>query len=90
MEINAASMMAHQSMMNYNSHNVANVNTENYSAKSANIGNELKVSASETNQPTNLTRELPEQVAIIAGFDAQAKAIHSQDHVLGVLLNLKA
>jgi len=90
MEINAISMMAHQTMMDYNSNNIANVNTESYSAKSTTIGNNLKVSVSETNQPTNLAKELPKQIVIAAGFDAQAKAIHSQDHLLGTLLNLKA
>ena len=90
MEINAASMMAHQTMMNYNANNVANVSTQNYSAKDTTIGNELQVSVSDTQQPTNLTKELPQQSVISAGFNAQAKAIHSQDHVLGTLLNLKA
>ena len=90
MEINAASMMAHQTMMNYNANNVANVNTQNYSSKDANIGNELQVSASDTYTPTDLAKEMPEQIQITAGFDAQAKAIHSQDNILGTLLNLKA
>jgi flagellar hook protein FlgE len=90
MEINAASMMAHQTMMNYSSHNVANVNTQPFSAKETTIGENLQVSASDTNQPTQLSKELPQMSMITAGFDAQAKAIHSQDHVLGTLLNLKA
>lgn len=90
MEINAASMMAHQTMMNYSSHDVANVNTKEYSQKQTTIGDKLEVSVSDTNQPTNLSKELPQMSAVTAGFDAQAKAIHSQDHVLGTLLNLKA
>ncbi len=89
MEINAASMMAHQSMMNTSAHNVANVNTQDYNAKQSSIGNELQVNTTETKMPTNLSKEMPEQVNVTAGFDAQAKAIHSQDHVLGTLLNMK-
>lgn len=90
MEINAASMMAHQTMMNYNSHNVANTNTEDYSAKQTSISDSLQVSVSDTGQPTDLAKQMPQQMLITAGFDAQAKAIHSQEAVLGTLLNLKA
>ncbi len=90
MQINAASMMSHQTLMNNNANNVANVNTQDYTAKDANIGNELKVSVSDTKMPTNLSKEMPEQIPITAGFDAQAKAIHSQDNMLGTLLNIKA
>jgi len=89
MEINAASMMAHQNLMNTSAHNVANANTQDYNAKQSTIGNQLKVDTFETKMPTNLSKEMPEQIAVTAGFDAQAKAIHSQDHVLGTLLNMK-
>ena len=90
MRINANSMMAHQTLMDINANNVANVNTNDFSAKEGRIGNNLEVNQVDTNKPTNLTKEITNQITIEDGFDAQAPVIQTQDAMLGTLLNIKA
>ena len=90
MRINANSMMAHQTLMDINANNVANVNTKDFSAKEGRIGNNLEVNQVDTNKPTNLTKEITNQITIEDGFDAQAPVIQTQDAMLGTLLNIKA
>ena len=89
MRINANSMMAHQTLMDINANNVANVNTKDFSAKEGRIGNNLEVNQVDTNKPTNLTKEITNQISIEDGFDAQAPVIQTQDAMLGTLLNIK-
>ena len=90
MRINANSMMAHQTLMDINANNVANVNTKDFSAKEGRIGNNLEVNQVDTNKPTDLTKEIANQIVIEDGFDAQAPVIQTQDAMLGTLLNIKA
>ncbi len=89
MRINANSMMAHQTLMDINANNVANVNTKDFSAKEGRIGNNLEVNQVDTNKPTNLTKEITNQISIEDGFDAQVPVIQTQDAMLGTLLNIK-
>ena len=90
MRVNANSMMAHQTLMDINANNVANVNTKDFSAKEGRINNNLEVNQIDTNKPTNLTKEITNQIAIEDGFDAQAPVIKTEDGMLGTLLNIKA
>ena len=89
MTINSTSMMAHQSLMNVTANNVANVNSDNFSAKDAKIENNLEVNVRDTNKPTNLTKEMTDMISTQNGFDAQSPIIKTENEMLGTLLNLK-
>jgi flagellar hook protein FlgE len=75
--------------MDINANNIANVNTEDFTAKDAKIGNNLEVNSRDTNQPTNLTKELTDQIVIEDGFDAQIPVIKTEDEMMGSLLDIK-
>ncbi|NPA11071.1 MAG: flagellar biosynthesis protein FlgE [Epsilonproteobacteria bacterium] len=90
MMINATSMMAHQTLMDINANNVANVNTQDFQASDGRIGNNLEVNAATSEFGTNLTKELTDQIVIEDGFKAQAPAIKTQDEMTQTLLDIKA
>ena len=90
MTINSTSMQSHQILMDINANNIANVNTKDFNAKDGRIGNNLEVNSVDTNQPTNLTKEITNQINIEDGFDAQAPVIKTEDEMIGTLLNIKA
>jgi len=89
MMINSTSMQSHQLLMDINSNNIANVNNDKFSAKDGRIGDKLEVSSVDTNQPTDLTKEITNQIAIEDGFNAQAPVIKTEDEMMGTLLNIK-
>jgi len=90
MQINVNSMMAHQTLMNVNANNIANVNSKDFKANEANIDNNLKVSENSTNKPTDITKELTNQIPIADGFEAQAPVIKTENQMMGILLDMKA
>jgi len=90
MTINSTSMQSHQILMDINANNIANVNTKDFNAKDGRIGNNLEVNSVDTNQPTNLTKEITNQINIEDGFDAQAPVIKTENEMIGTLLNIKA
>ena len=90
MTINSTSMMAHNTLMSVNANNIANVNSDNFTATDAKIENNLEVNLRDTEKPTDLTKELTDQIAIEDGFKSQAPVIKTEDEMLGTLLNLKA
>ncbi|WP_300367176.1 flagellar biosynthesis protein FlgE [Hydrogenimonas sp.] len=81
-------MTAHRTWMNQNAHNVANVNTEAFDASRTVITNGPEAVSEPTGQPTDLSRELPEQVVISGGFEAQLSTIRTEDEMLGTLLDM--
>jgi flagellar hook protein FlgE len=89
MNINGNSMVSHQSLMNVTANNIANVNSEGFTAKDAKIGNDLEVNVRDTNQPTDLTKEMTDMIVTQNGFDAQAPVIKTEDEMVGTLLNMK-
>ena len=89
MQINTTSMQSHQILMDINANNIANVNTDKFTAKEGRIGNNLEVNSIDTNKPTNLTKEITDQIKIENGFDAQAPVIKTADEMIGTLLNIK-
>jgi len=89
MSINSTSMQSHQTLMDINANNVANVNTKDFSAKDGRIGNNLEVNSIDTQKPTNITKEITDQITIEDGFDAQAPAIKTQNEMFGALLDIK-
>ena len=90
MTINSTSMQSHQILMDINANNIANVNTKDFNAKDGRIGNNLEVNSVDTNQPTNLTKEITNQINIEDGFKAQAPVIKTENEMIGTLLNIKA
>ncbi len=87
---NVSSMIAHQTLMDINANNVSNVNTKNFKATEAHIGNNLEVNANVSDTGTDLTKELTGQIVIEYGFKAQVPAIKTQDEMTKTLLDIKA
>ncbi|NPA88288.1 MAG: hypothetical protein GXO01_06220 [Epsilonproteobacteria bacterium] len=87
---NVNSLIAHQTLMDINANNVANVNTENFNATDAKIVDKLEISVRDTQKPTDLTKELTDQIVIEEGFKAQIPAIKTQDEMTKTLLDIKA
>jgi flagellar hook protein FlgE len=97
---NISSIQAHQSWMNSNSNNVANVNTERYvpteTTLNENGQNSVRadnVAASDTGatqSQTDLATELTDQITIEKGVGVNVAAIKTEDQILGTLLDMKA
>ncbi|MDP1784308.1 MAG: hypothetical protein Q8K81_02655 [Sulfuricurvum sp.] len=97
---NVSSILSHQSYMNSDANNVANVNTDRYVAQNTVIEEAGRSSTkavttratdmgSEKSQ-TNLTKEITDQITIEKVTEANVQAIRTQDRMLGSLLDLKA
>lgn len=97
---NVSSIQAHQTFMNNNANNIANVNTDGFRPNDTRLRNssEDTVTAdsrladdngSEKSQ-TNLAKELPDQISITTAVSANVNAIKTQDEMFGSLLDIKA
>lgn len=97
---NVSSILSHQTFMNNDAHNVANVNTDRFVPQNTVIKEESKASTqavttkatdvgSDKSQ-TNLTKEITDQITIEKVTAANVEAIRTQDKMLGSLLDLKA
>ena len=93
MQINANSMSSMSNWMNSSANNVANLNTQDYSATRttmSNSGNAVVANSSKTGNPTDLAKEITDQMSIEKSVDTNAQAIKTQDKMLGSLLDLTA
>ena len=94
MQVNVNSMNAHVNWLNSNANNIANVNTKDHNATRTVLENNTQSSVeavnSKTNKETNLSKELTNQIPIEKGFDAQVKAIKTQEEMMGGILNILA
>lgn len=93
MQINTTAMTAMSSWMNNSANNVANVNTKDYKAIETTIdnqGNAVVAQSSQTKNGTDLTTEFTDQIELEGGFEANAKAIKTEDQMIGSLLDTKA
>lgn len=97
---NVSSILSHQTYMNNDAANVANVNTDRYVPQNTVIKEGEKGSTeavttkatdngSEKSQ-TNLVKEITDQITIENVTAANVEAIRTQDKMLGSLLDLKA
>jgi len=96
---NVSSIQAHQTLMNNNANNVANVNTDRFVPNSGVIGNsangavQASVTAGTDNgslqSQTDLSKEMTGQIVVERGIEANVKAIQSQDEMFGSLLDIK-
>ncbi len=97
---NVSSILSHQTYMNNDAANVANVNTDRYVPQNTVIkeGQEGSTEAvttkatdngSEKSQ-TNLVKEITDQITIENVTAANVQAIKTQDRMFGSLLDIKA
>jgi len=75
--------------MNQSAHNVANVNTESFNASRTVIKDGPVAVSESTGQPTDLAKEMTDQIVISSGFEVQASVIKTYDEMLGTLLDMK-
>lgn len=98
---NVSSILSHQTFMNNDAANVANVNTDRYVPKNTVIeGADTQGSTKATTtkaddtgsekSQTNLAKEITDQMTIENVTQANVVAIRTQDKMLGSLLDLKA
>jgi flagellar hook protein FlgE len=95
---NVSSIQAHQTVMNNNAHNVANVNTDRFVPQETTLteGAEDSVQANtdkatdngSTTSQTDLSKELTEQVEVERAVEANVSAIRTQDEMFGSLLDI--
>ncbi len=96
---NVSSIQAHQTMLNVNANNVANVNSDEFRPSDSRIrDNADSVSADvrladddgSKKSQTDLTKELPDQIIAQDAVDVNVEAIRTRDEMLGTLLDMKA
>jgi flagellar hook protein FlgE len=96
---NVSSIASHQTWMNSNAHNVANVNTDKFVPQDTKISEtnngETKANTasassngSEKSQ-TNLSKELTEQIVIEKATQVNVQTIRTQDEMYGSLLDIR-
>ncbi|MBU1658391.1 flagellar basal body protein [bacterium] len=96
---NISSIQSHQTMMNTNANNVANVNTEGFIPQDTRISENGNVLTTNTRKAddkgssksqTDLAKEIPDQLIALNATAANIGAIKTQDEMLGSLLDIKA
>ena len=95
---NISSIQAHQSYMNANANNVANVNSDGFAPTHTTMqsnGDAVKATFSQesidsaSKSQTDLTKELTDQISIEKTVGANVSAIKTQDAMFGSLLDIK-
>ena len=96
---NISSIQSHQTMMNANANNVANVNTGGFvptdtrmsdSGGSVVANNRLADDNGSKRSQTDLSKELTDQIVVEDATSVNVTAIKTQDEMLGTLLDIKA
>jgi flagellar hook protein FlgE len=96
---NISSIGAHQSMLNTNANNVANVNTDSFIPKDTRIFNtggspvanaRVASDTGSTKSQTDLAKEIPDQIIAQDAVAVNVSAIKTQDEMFGTLLDIKA
>ena len=96
---NVSSIQAHQTMMNTNANNVANVNTDGFrpsdtrmseSGNSVTASNRRADDNGSTRSQTDLAKEIPDQIVAQDTTAVNLSAIKTQDEMIGSLLDIKA
>lgn len=91
MQVNANAMSSISNWMNNSAHNVANVNTEDFGATRTTItsqGNTPVAQSTQSDNRTNLAKEISDQIVIEKSFEANANTIKAKDEMIGSLLDL--
>lgn len=96
---NISSIQSHQTMMNGNAHNVANVNTDRFIPSTTTMHNSADSVTAHTRSSsdngslksqTDLAKELPDQMIVEDVTAVNVTAIRTKDEMLGTLLDIKA
>ena len=96
---NVSSIQAHQTMLNVNANNVANVNTDGFRPSDTRMSDDTNsVSANvrladdngSQKSQTDLTKELPDRIIAQDAVAVNVEAISTKDEMLGTLLDMKA
>jgi len=96
---NVSSIQAHQTMMNNNAHNVANVNTDGFVPTDTRIfeaGNAVVANGRKADDngsiksQTDLSKEITNQIVVEDATAVNVSAIKRQDEMFGSLLDIKA
>ncbi len=96
---NISSIQAHQTMMNTNANNVANVNTDGFIPSDTRMSNSANTVTPNTRvaddngslkSQTDLTKEIPDQIIAQETTAVNVAAIKTQDEMFGTLLDIKA
>lgn len=96
---NVSSLQAHQTMMNTNANNIANVNTDGFVPTDTRMSSDgSSVTANNTRaddngslkSQTDLSKEIPDQIVAEKATAVNVSAIKTQDEMLGSLLDIKA
>jgi flagellar hook protein FlgE len=96
---NVSSINSHQTWMNNNAHNVANVNTDKFVPENTTIsetqngGTKAETSKASSNgsekSQTDLSKELTDQMIIEKSTVSNVQAIRTQDEMYGSLLDIR-
>ena len=96
---NISSISAHQTMMNTNANNVANVNTDGFVPSDTRMSSNGNTVSANTRQAddngslksqTDLAKEIPDQIIAQDATAVNVTAIKTQDEMFGTLLDIKA
>jgi len=97
---NISSIQSHQTMMNTNANNIANVNTDGFvpndTRMSSGAGNSVVANNKQADDngsirsQTDLTKEIPDQIIAQDAVGVNVASIKTQDQMLGTLLDMKA
>lgn len=96
---NISSIQAHQTMLNVNASNVANVNTDRFvptdtrmseQSGSVSANTRLVDDNGSTKSQTDLAKELPDQIIAQDAVAVNISAIKTRDEMMGTLLDMKA
>lgn len=96
---NVSSIASHQTWMNNNAHNVANVNTDGFTPQNTTISEtqnggtkanttEASAKAGEKSK-TDLSKELTDQIVIEKATQSNVQSIRTQDEMFGSLLDIR-
>jgi len=91
MQVNVNSIGAHNNWMSNDANNVANVNTNDFEATETtldNENNEVVANSNQTQNRTDLAKELTDQISIAKGVEANTQAIKTADKLIGSLLDM--
>ena len=95
---NISSIQAHQTMLNVNANNVANVNTDGFvpsdtrmsdDTNSVNANVRLADDNGSDKSQTDLAKELPDQIIAQDATAVNVAAIRTRDEMMGTLLDMK-
>lgn len=96
---NISSISAHQTMMNTNANNIANVNSDGFipsdtrvstTSNSVSANTRLADDNGSLKSQTDLAKEIPDQIVAQDATAVNITAIKTQDEMFGTLLDIKA